>query len=112
MEAMKATEVKLSPEVFNYLSKNNYVVGSINWYNALEALPLNPGVSGSIKTNVMDFFYYKWAPYLGNQLLNIFAIEDKDIPKLQKAAATQVENFMSNPRNKDAFWGGNFDFIS
>ena len=110
MEAMKATEVKLSPEVFNYLSKNNYVVGSINWYNALEALPLNPGVSGSIKTNVTDFFYYKWAPYLGNQLLNIFAIEDKDIPKLQKAAATQVENFMSNPRNKDAFWGGNFDF--
>lgn len=110
MEAMKATEVKLSPEVFSYLSKNNYVVGSINWYNALEALPLNPRVSGNIKTNVTDFFYYKWAPYLGNQLLNIFAIEDKDIPKLQKAAATQVENFMSNPRSKDAFWGGNFDF--
>ena len=110
MEAMKAKEVKLSPEVFNYLRKNNYVVGSINWYNALEAIPLNPLASGSIKTNVTDFFYYKWAPYLGNQLLNIFAIEDKDIPKLQKAAATQVENFMSNPRNKDAFWGGNFDF--
>lgn len=110
MEAMKATEVKLSPEVFNYLRKNNYVVGSINWYNALEAIPLNPLASGSIKTNVTDFFYYKWAPYLGNQLLNIFAIEDKDIPKLQKAAATQVENFMSNPRNKDAFWGGSFAF--
>ena len=110
MEAMKATEVKLSPEVFSYLRKNNYVVGSINWYNALEAIPLNPLASGSIKTNVTDFFYYKWAPYLGNQLLNIFAIEDKDIPKLQKAAAAQVENFMSNPRNKDAFWGGNFDF--
>lgn len=110
MEAMKATEVKLSPEVFNYLRKNNYVVGSINWYNALEAIPLNPLASGNIKTNVTDFFYYKWAPYLGNQLLNIFAIEDKDIPKLQKAAATQVENFMSNPRNKDAFWGGSFAF--
>lgn len=102
--------VELSPEVFSYLSKNNYVVGSINWYNALEALPLNPKASSSIKTNVTDFFYSEWAPYLGNQLLNIFAIEDKDIPKLQKAAATQVENFMSNPRNKDAFWGGSFAF--
>ena len=58
MEAMKAKEVKLSPEVFNYLRKNNYVVGSINWYNALEAIPLNPLASGSIKTNVTDFFYY------------------------------------------------------
>ena len=102
--------VELSPEVFSYLSKNNYVVGSINWYNALEALPLNPKASSNIKTNVTDFFYSEWAPYLGNQLLNIFAIEDKDIPKLQKAAATQVENFMSNPRNKDAFWGGSFAF--
>lgn len=100
--------VELSPEVFNYLSKNNYVVGSINWYNALEALPLNPKASSSIKTNVTDFFYSEWAPYLGNQLLNIFEI--KDITKLRKAAVTQVENFMSNPRNKDAFWGGSFAF--
>ena len=102
--------VELSPEVFSYLSKNNYVVGSINWYNALEALPLNPKASSNIKTNVTDFFYSEWAPYLGNQLLNIFAIEDKDIPKLQEAAVIQVENFMSNPRNRDAFWGGSFAF--
>lgn len=102
--------VDLSPEVFNYLSKNNYVVGSINWYNALEALPLNPKASSSIKTNVTDFFYSEWAPYLGKQLSNIFAIEDKDITKLRKAAVTQVENFMSNPRNRDAFWGGSFAF--
>lgn len=102
--------VELSPEVFNYLSKNNYVVGSINWYNALEALPLNPKASSSIKTNVTDFFYSEWAPYLGNQLLNIFKIEDKDIPKLRKDAITQVENFMSNPRSRDAFWGGSFAF--
>lgn len=102
--------VELSPEVFNYLSKNNYVVGSINWYNALEAIPLNPKAPSSIKTNVTDFFYSEWAPYLGNQLLNIFKIEDKDIPALRKAAVTQVENFMSNPRNRDAFWGGSFAF--
>ncbi len=100
--------VELSPEVFNYLSKNNYVVGSINWYNALEALPLNPKASSNIKTNVTDFFYSEWAPYLGNQLLNIFEI--KDISKLQEAAVIQVENFMSNPRNRDAFWGGSFAF--
>ena len=27
--------VELSPEVFNYLSKNGDTAGSINWYNAL-----------------------------------------------------------------------------
>ena len=102
--------VKLSPEVFNYLSKKGYAAGSINWYNALEALPLNSQASSSIKTNVTDFFYYEWAPYRENQLLSIFTIEDKDITKLRKAAVTQVENFMSNPRNRDAFWGGSFAF--
>lgn len=104
------TKVELSPEVFSYLSKHNYAAGSINWYNALEALSLNPQVPSSIKTNVTNFFYYEWAPYLGNQLLNIFEIQEGDISKLQKAAVTQVENFMSNPRSSKAFWGGSFAF--
>ena len=100
---VKPAEITL--DMLSALRKQDFVEGSIDWYNGLESL-MSKGNS-KVKGEAQDFFYYKWTPILKQKLNTLFNITDT--VDLASEAIDQLNDFLNNPRNKSLFTIGNYN---